>query len=101
MSTTLQQTGLRTGVWMVDADHSYLGFSVKHLGITTVRGSFSDYTGSLHISEDGFFLVDGMVRAESLHTGNRSRDIHIRNDEDFFFVQRFPSIKEAKEDPFL
>jgi polyisoprenoid-binding protein YceI len=94
----LQQTGLRTGTWMVDADHSYLGFSIKHLGITTVRGSFGDYTGSLHIGEDGAFLVDGMVRAESLQTGNRNRDIHIRNDEDFFFVQRFPTIHFLSED---
>mgnify|MGYP006284748779 CR=1 FL=1 len=92
MSTTIQDTGLRTGTWIVDPEHSHVGFSVKHLGIATVHGSFSEYNGKIIVDKDGSFLVDGMVGTKSVYTGNKNRDIHIRSDEDFFQVERYPFI---------
>jgi len=98
MSTTLQETGLRTGTWQVDPEHSHLGWSVKHLGIAKVRGWFEDYSGKVEIGAAGSFRVEGLVKASSLRTGNKNRDIHIRSDEDFFQVERYPDIRFASED---
>ena len=51
-TTTSTSTLIPTGTWTVDPAHSKVGFAVKHMGIATVRGEFTDFQGALEIGED-------------------------------------------------
>ena len=51
MISTSKSTIVPAGTWSVDPIHSTVGFSVKHLGIATVRGKFEDFAGTLEIGE--------------------------------------------------
>jgi len=79
-----------------DASHSAIGFSVKHLMISTVRGNFADYTGSL-VTPDGKedftkAKIEFNVKAASINTMNAKRDEHLRSPE-FFDTAKFPEAK--------
>ena len=50
MTTTA--TIVPTGTWTVDPAHSKVGFAVKHMGIATVRGEFTDFEGTLEVGDD-------------------------------------------------
>jgi polyisoprenoid-binding protein YceI len=107
MSTTATATLVPTGTWSVDPAHSTVGFSVKHLGIATVRGEFNDFAGTLEIGEDlSTARAFGSVRTASVDTKESQRDDHLRS-ADFFDAERFPelrfestSIEPAGDDSF-
>jgi polyisoprenoid-binding protein YceI len=81
-----------TGTWNVDTTHSRVGFSVKHLGIATVRGTFQAFEGTLEIGEDlTSARAYGKVKTASVHTNDAGRDEHLRN-ADFFDVENYPEI---------
>jgi polyisoprenoid-binding protein YceI len=81
-----------TGTWNVDTTHSRVGFSVKHLGIATVRGTFQAFEGTLEIGEDlTSARAYGKVKTASVHTNETGRDEHLRN-ADFFDVENYPEI---------
>jgi polyisoprenoid-binding protein YceI len=84
-------TAVPTGTYTVDSGHSSVEFQVKHLGIATVKGFFSDFEGSLEIAEDGTMTALGAVKAASLNTRNAQRDDHLRS-ADFFDVENHPQI---------
>ena len=75
MSSTT--TALPTGTWNVDPSHSRIGFSVKHLGISTVRGEFRNYEGQFVIAEDGSAKASGTVYTDSVDTSVADRDGHL------------------------
>ena len=81
-----------TGTWTVDATHSSVRFSVKHMGIANVRGKFSEFEGTLEMKES---LADcrasGTVKVASIDTGEPQRDDHLRS-VDFFNVEEFPEM---------
>ena len=53
MSTTdSTRIAIPTGTWIVDPAHSNVGFAVKHMGIATVRGEFTEFEGTLEVGED-------------------------------------------------
>ena len=84
-------TPLPTGVWAVDSQRSQIGFTVREMwGLRTVRGSVGEFEGSLIVQADG---VTGelTIDADSLDTGNRRRDKHLRSPA-FFDVDRHPQI---------
>jgi polyisoprenoid-binding protein YceI len=97
--TVASSTGTRTapliptGTWRVDAAHSSVRFSVKHMGIANVRGKFSEFEGTLETKEN---LADcrafGTVKVVSIDTGEPQRDDHLRS-ADFFNVEEFPEIQ--------
>jgi polyisoprenoid-binding protein YceI len=81
-----------TGTWNVDATHSRVGFSVKHLGIATVRGTFTEFEGTLEIGDDlSAAKAYGTVKAASVSTNDAGRDEHLRS-ADFFDVESYPEI---------
>jgi polyisoprenoid-binding protein YceI len=89
---TTDITLIPTGTWVVDPAHSRLGFAVKHLGISTVRGEFKDFEGALEIGEDvSAWRAYGTVKVASIDTAEPDRDEHLRS-PDFFDAAQFPEI---------
>lgn len=75
--------------WILDPAHSQVQFSVKHLGISTVRGTFQQFSGSI-VEENGQASnVTVEIDVASLNTGNEQRDGHLRS-PDFFDTENFP-----------
>jgi polyisoprenoid-binding protein YceI len=80
--------------WQIDAVHTHVGFSVKHMMVSTVRGQFKQYSGTLKIDPTDFARssFEGEVDVASIDTGNSQRDDHLRTG-DFFDVASHPKIK--------
>jgi polyisoprenoid-binding protein YceI len=97
MTTNLQteQQGIvrvPTGTWTIDPIHSSVGFEVKHLMISTVRGHFKRYEGTLEAAEDYHdSRVWGSVDVASIDTNNIDRDQHLLS-PDFFDAEHYPQI---------
>ncbi len=92
MSTTTTITAVPAGTWNVDASHSSIDFRVKHLGISTVRGTFRDFAGSLEIGDDiTTSKITGSIKAASVDTGEPKRDEHLGS-PDFFDAENHPEI---------
>lgn len=83
-------TSLPTGTWKVDPVHSSVEFSVKHLGIATVKGQFSEFEGTLEVTPAGTRAY-GSVKVASVDTRDPQRDAHLRS-PDFFDAEQFPEI---------
>jgi polyisoprenoid-binding protein YceI len=79
--------------WHLDSVHSHVGFSVKHMMVTTVRGQFKGYTGSLQLDPKDFSrsTFQGEIDVASVDTGNADRDNHLRTG-DFFDAPNHPKI---------
>jgi polyisoprenoid-binding protein YceI len=107
MISTAKTTIVPAGTWTVDPAHSTVGFSVKHLGIATVRGKFEDFEGKIEIGEgDESARAYGTVQGVSVNTGDSTRDDHLRS-ADFFGVEANPElgfesteIKHVEDDTF-
>ena len=106
MSVTTR-TVLPTGTWSVDPAHSNVEFSVKHLGIATVRGAFNEFEGSFEVGEDGSARARGTIEVASIDTNEDKRDAHLRS-EDFLHAEVHPQlsfesteIRPLDEDTFL
>ncbi|MBF6189665.1 YceI family protein [Nocardia implantans] len=80
---------LTAGTWAIDPAHSTLGFSVRHLMVSKVRGRFTDFSGKLVIGEDGSASAEAEIRVDSVTTDNEQRDAHLRT-ADFFQAEQFP-----------
>lgn len=78
---------------VIDPSHSDLGFKIKHLMVSNVKGTIIDYSGGMTYSSDD--MSDAQIRFEaemkSISTGNSDRDTHL-NAEDFFNTERFPKM---------
>ncbi|MBF6353267.1 YceI family protein [Nocardia higoensis] len=92
--TSTTAKGLTAGTWVIDPAHSTVGFSVRHLMVSKVRGRFSDFDGKLVIGEDGSASADAAIRVNSLTTDNEQRDAHLRS-ADFFHAEDFPEMTFA------
>jgi polyisoprenoid-binding protein YceI len=80
--------------YQVDPVHSTVGFAIKHLGLSEVRGVFSNFTGKINYdpAKPEEFKAAGTVEVASINTGNKMRDDHLRSPE-FFDAAKLPEIK--------
>jgi polyisoprenoid-binding protein YceI len=77
-------TGYIPGTWAIDTAHSEIGFSVRHLMVSKVKGAFRDFSGTFVTAENPFdSSVEASVVLSSVDTGNADRDAHLRS-ADFF-----------------
>src|SRR4051812_40940135 len=89
-STTVQIPGYVAGTWDIDASHSTVGFSVRHMMVSKVRGYFRDFTGEIVTAEDPTqSRVTANVDLGSIDTRQEQRDAHIRS-ADFFDAENHP-----------
>ncbi|MFF8968642.1 YceI family protein [Streptomyces sp. NPDC014995] len=81
------------GPWTVDPAHSTVGAVARHLGISSVRGRFTEFSASVEIAPDDVTRsrVEAVIRAASIDTGNSTRDTHLRS-ADFLDVETYPEI---------
>src|ERR1700757_1872800 len=92
MTSTFNATGtaeLSAGTWAIDPVHSSIGFSVRHLMVSKVRGSFDSFSGAIVVADDGTPSVRAEIAVDSVNTGNGQRDAHLKS-VDFFDVDKFP-----------
>jgi polyisoprenoid-binding protein YceI len=85
-----------TTQWAIDPTHSEIQFKVKHLVITTVTGSFTQFEGWAKSDGTNFdgAQVGFTAQTASVNTGNEQRDGHLRSD-DFFNADKFPQLTFA------
>ncbi|ACG73633.1 YceI family protein [Anaeromyxobacter sp. K] len=79
--------------WTLDASHSNAGFAVKHLVISTVRGTFTTLSGKLVLDEANVAksTVEATIDVNSIDTQVPDRDAHLKS-PDFFDVAKYPTI---------
>lgn len=82
-----------TKMWKVDNVHSAVKFSVSHLVISEVDGSFKVYNGSISTTKDDFSdaVIDFSIDVNSINTDNAMRDGHLKGD-DFFNAATYPTM---------
>ncbi|MBM7279517.1 YceI family protein [Gordonia rubripertincta] len=88
-AATTVKAPIPAGTWTIDAVHSTVGFSVKHLMVSKVRGTFDTFSGTITVSEDGTPAVQAEIDVTSINTKNEQRDGHIKS-ADFFDAEQFP-----------
>jgi polyisoprenoid-binding protein YceI len=79
--------------WTIDADHSNVGFKVRHLMVSNVKGSFEKHTGTVEINDKDISKskVEVTIDVNSINTNVAKRDEHLRS-ADFFDVAKYPSM---------
>lgn len=106
--------GFAGSVWSadtyeVDGAHAYVGFTISHLVINRVRGTFNDFTGTIVYDADDITKssLSGAINAASIDTAHQKRDADLRG-ESFFEVDKYPQItfesthvEEGEDSPIL
>ena len=89
MTTTLP---LAAGTWTIDPAHTSVGFTVRHLGLSKVRGRFDDVAGSVVVGDElESTVVTTEIGLASVATGNADRDGHLQS-SDFFNAETDPKM---------
>jgi len=82
-----------TMIWNIDPAHSHVSFSIRVMGVSTMKGRFNTLRGHLHIDEQHptSSWVEAEVDAASIDTHNKLRDAHLRSNA-FFEVKKYPTM---------
>lgn len=85
--------------WTVDASHTSVGFTVKHMMVSKVKGSFGSVEGTLEGNPEDLTgaKIDFKIDASSINTNSEDRDNHLRSG-DFFDTETYPSITFVSTD---
>jgi polyisoprenoid-binding protein YceI len=85
---------MRTDRWEIDSSHSSVHFSVRHLVIAKVRGTFTRWSGTVEVPDGDFSkaTVFAAIDASSIDTGVADRNAHLKS-PDFFDVAQFPELR--------
>ncbi len=80
--------------WNIDSDHSNVGFKVRHLMVSNVKGSFEKFAGVVDINDKDLSKskVEVTIDTTSVNTNVQKRDEHLRS-ADFFDVAKYPTMK--------
>lgn len=80
-------------IWKVDNPHSELRFSITHMGISDISGTFNDFTASISTNKEDFSdaVIEATINVASLNTRVEFRDNHLKG-PDFFDAEKFPTI---------
>ena len=96
VASTREFEGLQipaAGTYLLDAAHKRVGFVVRHLMVSKVRGDFGEATATITIAEDPLqSSVTASITTKSVFTGQPDRDAHLRTG-DFFEAEKFPTIE--------
>ncbi|MCU1494782.1 MAG: polyisoprenoid-binding protein [Acidimicrobiaceae bacterium] len=80
------------GVYTLDKAHSSVGFVVRHMMVSKVRGLFNDFEGTITVAEDPAQSgVEATVQIATVDTRDEQRDGHLKS-ADFFEVEKFPTM---------
>ena len=81
-------------VYQIDPQHTDVGFSIRHMVINNVKGSFKDFVGTIEYDGKDPLTIkaNGTIKVASIDTGIAQRDEHLRS-PDFFDVEKYPDIK--------
>lgn len=83
---------LRSGTWAVDPAHTNIEFTIRHLGISKVRGRFNRFDANLTIGDSiETSSVEATIELSSVDTNNEQRDAHLRT-TDFFGIETNPTM---------
>jgi polyisoprenoid-binding protein YceI len=83
---------LKPGIWTVDASHSEVGFSARHLMVSKVRGQFKDFAAVVTVAQPfEQSTVEATVQLASIDTNSADRDAHLKS-ADFFDVENNPTM---------
>lgn len=89
---TTSRTDYVVGTWTLDPAHSELSFSVKHLGVSKVRGKFESFEVTVVTAPNpGESTITATIDVASVNTGQRDRDAHLRT-SDFFLADQHPTM---------
>jgi polyisoprenoid-binding protein YceI len=92
MTTQIDVPGYLTGTWAIDPSHSDISFTVRHLGVSKVRGRFDTFEGEIVTAEDPLqSSVSVTIQAASVNTNNQMRDDAVRGG-DFLDVEKYPTL---------
>jgi polyisoprenoid-binding protein YceI len=84
--------GYEAATWTIDPIHSEVGFSVRHMMVSKVRGRFANFSGQIVTADDPTqSSVTAEIDLSSINTGQEQRDAHIRS-ADFFEVETYPTM---------
>ncbi len=84
--------GLTTGVWTLDMSHSEIGFTVRHAGISKVRGRFNEASAEARLRDSlADATLHATVKTASFDSSDANRDGHVRG-PDFFDVEEYPEM---------
>ena len=106
MNTTTQDVAVQT--YAIDPSHSRMGFVVRHLGFSKVRGSFEQMEGTIRLAPGDLSTLEaeGSVQTASISTNETKRDEHLRS-ADFFEADAHPTltfrstaVRDVKGDTF-
>lgn len=102
--------GYKAGTWNIDPTHSSVGFSVRHLMISKVKGTFDTFQATFTTGENPLnTTVSAHADVASINTNEAGRDEHLRTN-DFFEAEKFPQIsfvsktvkvKDAEDGEFI
>jgi polyisoprenoid-binding protein YceI len=85
-------SGYEAATWTIDPVHSEVGFSVRHMMVSKVRGRFNTFSGEIVTADDPTkSSVTAEIDLSSIDTGQEQRDAHIRS-ADFFEVETYPTM---------
>jgi polyisoprenoid-binding protein YceI len=92
-TTTLDVPGYKAGTWVLDPSHSEVTFSVRHMMISKVRGTFAVKSATMTAPENPLdATVVATVDVASIDTKDEGRDGHLRS-ADFFDVENYPTME--------
>lgn len=90
MSTST--TTVPAGTWTLDKSHTSVGFTVRHMMVSKVRGTFRDFDAEIKVADNPLeSTLRATVKMASIDTGDENRDQHLRTN-DFFDVEHHPEM---------